>query len=143
MQENGTAAITAPNGQRENFVVPGVIQNGSTFTPNTTAVSPQLYWAQVHSYGNVGIAEENIYDATNVRLRNIQLSYTLPKGLLSRTPIQRAKLGFSVNNVWLISGDMNGIDPESVYNTATNATGFENLSSPTTRTYLFNLTLGF
>ena len=143
MQENGTAAATAPNGQRENFVVPGVIENGSTLTPNTIAVSPQLYWAQVHSFGNLGIAEENIYDATNVRLRNVQLSYTLPKSLLSRTPIQRAKLGLSVNNVWLISGDMNGIDPESVYNTATNATGFESLSSPTTRTYLFNLTLGF
>jgi TonB-linked SusC/RagA family outer membrane protein len=143
MQENGTAAITAPNGQRENFVVPGVIQNGTTFTPNTIAVSPQLYWAQVHSFGNLGISEENIYDATNIRLRNVQLSYSLPKSLLSKTPIQRAKLGFTVNNVWLMTGDMNGIDPESVYNTATNATGFESYSSPTSRTYLFNLTIGF
>lgn len=143
MQENGTAAATAPNGSRDNFVVPGVIRNGTGFSPNTKAVSPQLYWAQVHSFGNLGIAEENIYDATNIRLRNVQLSYSLPKSLLAKTPIQRAKLGFSVNNVWLISGDINGIDPESVYNTATNATGFESLSSPTSRTYLFNLTIGF
>ncbi|WP_256007116.1 SusC/RagA family TonB-linked outer membrane protein [Pedobacter deserti] len=143
MQENGTAAITAPNGQRENFVVPGVIETGSGFTPNTTAVSQQLYWQQVHSFGNLGIAEENIYDATNVRLRNVQLSYTLPKSLLAKTPVQRAKVGFSVNNVWLISGDMNGIDPESIYNTGTTATGFESFSAPTTRTFLFNLTVGF
>ncbi|MEJ7560628.1 MAG: SusC/RagA family TonB-linked outer membrane protein [Pedobacter sp.] len=143
MQENGTAAITAPNGQREAFVVPGVRQVATGYEVNTTAVSPQLYWAQVHSFGNLGISEENIYDATNIRLRNVQLSYSLPKSLLAKSPVQRAKLGFTVNNVWLISGDMNGIDPESVYNTATNATGFESLSSPTTRTYLFNLTIGF
>jgi hypothetical protein len=143
MQENGTAAITAPNGQRENFVVSGVVPTGSGFAPNTTPVSPQRYWQQVHSFGNLGIAEENIFDATNVRLRNVQLSYNLPKGILAKTPVQRARIGFTVNNVWLISGDMNGVDPESVYNTATSATGFEIFSPPTTRTYLFNLTVGF
>jgi TonB-linked SusC/RagA family outer membrane protein len=143
MQQNGTAAATAPNGNRDNFVVPGVTFDGTNYNPNTKAVSPQLYWAQIHSFSNLGVAEENIYDATNIRIRNVQLSYSLPKTLLAKTPIQRAKLGFSVNNLWLISGDINGIDPESVYNTATNATGFENLSSPTSRTYLFNLTIGF
>lgn len=43
----------------------------------------------------------------------------------------------------MIYSDMNGIDPESVMVTSTNATGFEFGASPTSRTYLFNVTLGF
>ncbi|MBB2151666.1 SusC/RagA family TonB-linked outer membrane protein [Pedobacter gandavensis] len=143
MQENGTAAITAPNGLREQMVVGGVILNGGQYVQNSIPVTPERYWAKVHSYGNLGIGEENIYSATNIRLRNVQLNYTIPTKFLSKTPIQRAKIGVSCNNVWLISGDMNGIDPESVYATKGNATGFENFSAPTTRTFLFNLTLGF
>ncbi|MNY46486.1 hypothetical protein D3C86_1816690 [compost metagenome] len=63
--------------------------------------------------------------------------------MLTKTPFQRVKMGLSCNNVWLISGSMNGVDPESIYATGSNATGFENISAPTSRTYLFNLTLGF
>lgn len=144
MQSNGTAAVTAPGGVRNNMVVSGVIANGSGgYTQNTKEVSPERYYTWLSGYGNVGIGEANIYDATNVRLRNVQLSYDLPAKFLSKTPIQRAKVGLSCNNVWLISGDMNGIDPESVYSTNTTANGFENGSAPTSRTFLFNLTLGF
>lgn len=143
MQSNGTAAITAPNGLRENMTVQGVTLNGTTYSPNAKSVTPERYYTWIAQYGNMGIGEANIYDATNVRLRNVQLSYDLPLKFLSKTPIQRAKVGVSCNNVWLISGDMNGIDPESVYNTNTSATGFENSTAPTSRTFLFNLTLGF
>lgn len=143
LQENGNAAITAPNGSRDQMVVPGAILVNGQYVQNTTAVTPERYWSKIHSYGNLGISEENIYDATNIRLRNVQVSYDLPRTFLAKTPLQRAKIGLSCNNVWLISGDMNGIDPESVYATGSNATGFENFSAPTTRTFLFNLTLGF
>lgn len=91
----------------------------------------------------MGITEANMYDASNIRIRNINLSYNLSPKFLAKTPIQRAKVGVSCNNVWLITSHLNGVDPEAVFATANNATGFENLSSPTTRTFTFNLTLGF
>ncbi|PST82282.1 SusC/RagA family TonB-linked outer membrane protein [Pedobacter yulinensis] len=146
LQRAGTAALTAPDGVRENFVVPGVIRNTSTqqFQPNTTPVSQQLYWTQVtNASGNLGINEANIYDASNIRLRNVQLGYDLPAKYLGNSPVRRARVGVSCNNVWLIKSHMNGIDPESIFNTGTNATGFENASAPTNRSFLFNLTLGF
>lgn len=143
MQFSGVAAETAPNGVRDNMVVPGVIQNGSTFTSNTISVTPQQYWRTLAGRGNLGISETNVYDASNIRLRNVTLSYSLPKSILAKTPIQRVKIGLTCTNVWLIKSHMKGLDPESIYNTATNATGFENASPPTTRTYLVNLTLGF
>ena len=144
MQAFGTAAITAPGGARENFVADGVVSDGAGgYVKNTKAVSPQLYYRGIATANNLGISEANLYDAANVRLRNVQLSYDLPLSFLSKTPIQRAKVGVSCNNVWLIKSHVRGIDPESVYATNSNATGFENAGLPTTRTFLFNLSLSF
>jgi hypothetical protein len=43
----------------------------------------------------------------------------------------------------MIKSHMNGLDPESVFATGSNATGFENGAAPTTRTFLVNLALSF
>lgn len=145
MQESGTASNTVVNGSRDNMVASGAVLNPATNTyeANTKAVSPQQYWTAVAGVGNLGITEANLYDATNIRLRNVNLSYNLSAKLLAKTFIQRAKIGVSCNNVWLITSHLNGIDPESVFATGGNAVGFENSSAPTTRTFSFNLTLGF
>ncbi len=144
MQKSGTGAQTVVNGKRDNILVDGVFFDADkgSYQPNATSVTPQDYWAAI-STGNVGIVEANLYDASNVRLRNVQLSYALPAKLLSRTPVQRATIGFSCNNVWMISSHVHGIDPESVFAAGTNAVGFENGSVPTTRSFLFNLSIGF
>jgi len=143
LQRNGVAEITAPNGARENFIVDGAVKNGDNFAANAKEISPQQYWNTVTNSGNLGINEANIYDATNIRLRNITLSYNIPASVLKSNVLQRAKIAFTVNNAWMIKSYANGIDPESVYSVNTNATGFENFSTPTSRSFFFNLTLGF
>lgn len=145
LQSYGIAEVTAPGGERNDFVVSGVVADGNGgYTPNTTKVSQQDYWQAItSSSGNLGIGEANLYSATNIRLRNIALNYSFPKSMLKDTPFQQVKLGFSMNNVWMIYCDTHGVDPESVYATSTNATGFENAAAPTSRSYLFNVTLGF
>ena len=148
LQANGSSANTAVNGRRK-FVVDGAVAKqvgGKTvYEPNTTEVTPQDYWSAISSRSNpnLGISEANIFSATSIRLRNIALSYTLPSSILKKTPITRVKLGVSCNNVWMIKSYMNGVDPESVFATGTNATGYEFASSPSTRSVLFNVTLGF
>ena len=144
MQQNGTSSVTVINGDRKDMIVEGVILNAANeYEKNTLAVSPQKYWNKIATTGNMGITEANIYDATNVRLRHLQVGYELPRKLIAKTPLQRARVSVSCNNVWLITSHMNGIDPESVFATGTNATGFENASAPTSRTILFNLSLNF
>lgn len=148
MQRAGTAAATVVNGKREDFVVEGVIdvtpEDATTpvFEKNTNPVSHQQYWSAI-GVGNLGIGEANIYDASNIRLRNVSLNYTLPDKWIKSLGLQKASVGLSANNVWMISSHMNGIDPESVYATGTNAVGFENASSPTSRSYFFNVQLSF
>ena len=144
MEQSGTSNKTVVNGQRENMVLDGVfVDDNGAYQENTTEITAQQYWETVTSKGNLGIGEVNMYSATNVRLRNLSLSYAFNKSLLKKTPFTQVKLGVSCNNVWMLKSKMNGIDPESIYATSTNATGFEFGSSPTSRTYLFNVTLGF
>jgi hypothetical protein len=145
MEVNGTAAMTVPGGGRDSMIVNGVVAgaNPGEYVQNTHRISTQQYWNAVAGRGNTGVTETNLYDASNVRIRNVQLSYTLPRTLLEKSFIQRAVVSVSCNNVWLISSHMHGLDPESVFATGTPATGFENGSAPTTRTFYINLSLGF
>jgi subtilase family serine protease len=65
------------NGDRANITVMGyLIQSGTGYVENTKEVNPQLYWQAVTT-GNQGISEANLYDASNIRVRNVQLSYDL------------------------------------------------------------------
>ena len=145
LQMAGVAAVTAPNGQRQDFVVPGVTSDGNGgYTPNATKVTVQDYWTKgIASSGNLGIDEANVYDATNFRIRNVELSYDFNKNILRNTPFQAIRLSASCNNVVMLYSKMHGVDPEAVFATSTNATGFENASQPTLRTYTFNVTFGF
>ena len=144
MQARGNSSKTVVDGLRADILADGVVVSGTGYAPNAKGVDPQLYWERVAAgSGNLGITEANIYDASNIRLRNVQLNYDFPTKYLSKTFIQKAKIGFSCNNVWMIKSHMNGLDPESVFATGTNAVGFENGGAPTTRTFLVNFALSF
>lgn len=142
LQRAGLAADTAPGGRRDNFIVDAVVEQNGGYTTNTKEVTQEDYWSAVTS-NNLGITEQNIYDATNIRLRNVQVSYNFPKHIFEKLALQSAKVSFTANNVWMIYSKAKGIDPESVFAINSNAVGFENLAFPTTRSYLFTITLGF
>src|SRR5690606_12945470 len=94
-QRSGLSAETVVNGLREDFVVDGVVSSGEQLVPNTTAVSHQDYWNAVAGVGNLGITEQNIYDASNVRLRLLQASYALPSTILGDSFVKSLRLSFS------------------------------------------------
>lgn len=145
LQRYGTANVTAPGGKREDFVVDAVYRDDSgVFQVNTEKVTHQQYWERVsNATGNLGIVEANMYSATNIRLRNVQLNYDFNRKVLTNTPFTRLKLGVSVNNALMLKHSLKGIDPESVFAIGTNAVGFENTAPPTSRSFLFNVTFGF
>ncbi|KKB49751.1 SusC/RagA family TonB-linked outer membrane protein [Parabacteroides sp. HGS0025] len=144
LYSRGNAAGTVVNGGRESFVVPNsVVQTPDGYKENTVAVTPQNYWERIGSTGNYGLPEMYTYDATNIRLRNITLGYDFNRAMLKKTPFQRLRLSATCNNVWMIHYNLPGIDPESVSATNTNATGFENGAAPTSRSFTFNVTVGF
>ena len=140
----GNAAGTVVNGERQDFVVPNtVVKKDGGYVENNVPVTHQNYWERIGSTGNYGLPEVFTYDATNIRLRNITLGYTFNRAMLKKTPFQRLNLSATCNNVWMIHYNLPGIDPESVSATNTNATGFENGAAPTSRSFTFNVTVGF
>lgn len=120
---------------RDGMIVNGIVE--STGLANTTPVLAQDYW------GVLGRASEPwIYDATNVRLRELSFGYRIPKKLLANTPIQSAKLSFVGRNLWMIYSKTDGFDPEAGFSTG-NAQGFEFGSMPTLRSLGFNINVTF
>jgi TonB-linked SusC/RagA family outer membrane protein len=145
LQRSGLGAVTAVNGERADIVFDGVVDDGAgNLSENTVGASPQNYWSAItRRSGNLGITEANVYDATHVRLRNVNLTYNFGKNFIDKTAFKSLSVGVSANNVWMISEDLNGVDPEAVNGTRTNATGFENLAPPTTRTVFINIAAKF
>ncbi|GBU08228.1 hypothetical protein AwDysgo_15590 [Bacteroidales bacterium] len=68
-----------------------------------------------------------------IRMKNLQIGYSLPKSILSKTGFSRTRLYLSANNLLSISNTVPGWDPEA------NAS----LSYPFSRTYSLGLNLQF
>lgn len=150
--KSGVHANTAPGGLREDFIVNGVIPQYKQvdgkdvitgYIENTNPTSYQDYYYTTLGQGNTGIGEPYVYDATSVRLRTLSVGYALPKKVLTGSGFQRVKFSVTANNLWLIYTSIPGIDPEAVSGTNTNATGLELGVPPSTRSFTFNITLGF
>lgn len=130
----GTLAMT--EGYREGgMIVQGVTDDG---TANEKEITAQQYWTGVS-----GIQEEFIYDATNIRFRELTLSYSLPQTLLSKTPFKSVKAGVVARNLFMIYSTTKGFDPEAGYSSASSALGMEYASMPTMRSIGFNVKVGF
>lgn len=120
---------------REGMVVPGVTKEGS---PNTTQVTAQEYWT-----GITDITEAFIYDATNARLREVSLGYTLPRKLLTKTPFTNVKASFVARNLFMIYHKTKGFDPDAGFSNSSSVQGVEFASMPTMRSLGFNISIAF
>ncbi|MNK11474.1 TonB-dependent Receptor Plug Domain protein [compost metagenome] len=79
-------------------------------------------------------SDVNVVDGDYVKLRNVSLSYNLPKSFANKIAISSAKLTFQMNNIWYWSAAGDDIDPE-VYS------GSRSIPLPKTYLFGFNLTL--
>jgi hypothetical protein len=83
-----------------------------------------------------------IYDASFVKLREVVLSYNLPRTFLDRTFIRGASLSFVGSNLWILHKNLPHADPEASQS-AGNIQGWQSGVMPTTRNYGFSLNLQF
>ncbi|RPD50282.1 SusC/RagA family TonB-linked outer membrane protein [Hymenobacter sediminis] len=115
-------------------IIPGVIENGDgTYRPNNIQIAAQNYW------GSFGSANElNVYDATVYRLREMTLSYALPKTLLEKTPFGQASISLTGRNLFYYAPNAN-FDPEVNTQGAGNVRGLELQGAPNTRNYGVNI----
>ena len=134
----GLHKMTVPAGGREAGMVPdGVLEDGSVITTSLDYAQQQAYWGRYND-----AAEAGIRDSDYMRLRQLNIGYTIPSSVLEGTFIQSASVSLIGKNLFFLSNDVENVDPESAYN-SNNSQGLEFSGLPVPRTIGFNVNLKF
>ena len=88
--------------------------------------------------GRQGITENYVYDATNIRLRELAIGYKIPSPVFGGS----AKVSLVARNLFFLSKDA-PFDPDVTASTAVGLQGIDIFSLPSTRSLGVNVTLSF
>lgn len=146
---DGNAAYTTAY-REGGWVIPGVVKNGESYTPNTTPINAETFWTTV-SNGRYSWGQLFTYDATNVRIREAAVGYDFT---VNNSFVKKAKLSIVARNLFFLAKgnaimDIPGVptrkmwfDPD-VNLGAGNYQGIEYGTLPSARSIGLNLNLSF
>ena len=93
--------------------------------------------------GRAGVTEYYMYDATNLRLREVSLNYTFPKKWMQKTKVLKdLQLAFVARNLSFLYKKA-PFDPDLVLSTGNDNQGIEVFGMPTTRSLGFTVKCEF
>ena len=155
MQFTGNGLVTTYNG-RNPFIIPNsVVEVGAdaegnpVYEPNTTPIylNNSSYQNYFNNYGAGEGGEFYMLDRSFAKLRNISLTWELPKKWMDKISFESIAITAYVNNVFTWTAKSNlYIDPETTSYASSGdlAAQFGELySNPTSRTYGLNLNIKF
>ncbi|KAA2241018.1 SusC/RagA family TonB-linked outer membrane protein [Chitinophaga agrisoli] len=137
----GKTKVTLP-GRDEGIVGDGVVLNPTTgkYEPNTVRVSAGSYYETIYAINN---AENNIFDASYLKLREARVEFNLPARWLHRLRLAQTSVALYGRDLFNITS-FPGFDPEGGnLNNGTLTPGVELTQFPSTRTMGINLTVKF
>ena len=117
-------------------------EGNPTSTTNNIEVSAEALWGRLGGR-NAPVGEAFVRDASNIRLRELVIGYSLPEGITSRLPFRTASVSLVGRNLFFITNKTEYFDPEAVQSVDNNAEGLNSFSPPTTRSYGVSLNFGF
>ncbi len=121
------------------IILPGVLADG---TPNTARAPGPEYFGNSFGYRRQP-NKAFVYDASYVKLREVAISYNLPKKWIEKMSIESMKFSIVATNLWIISKNLPDADPESGLGSGTLSSGYSVGSLPSTRNIGANLTFKF
>ena len=129
------------NGVKDYYmVVPGVKEDGSL---NDIPVSAQTYYSTIGLYKSAkGYAEEFVYDASYIKLKELSIGYNFPSRILKKTPFTALKLSFVGRNLCFLLKHTPG-NPDGGYDTTMFSQALDYAAVPYTRTFGFSINVGF
>ncbi len=131
-EEGLTGSGANQSGGDNTVLVPG------SKTPNPPPGSGSIsgYYQQISH-----VAEEFMYDASFVKLRELSIGYRIPRSILSKIGLNSGTVSLVARNLATLYKKTENIDPESSVS-AGNAQGIERLVYPITRSYGLTIKLG-
>lgn len=109
---------------------------------NTVSTTAEAMWSKLGGR-NAPVGEAFTLDASNVRLREVVLGYSIPASTLTNTPFSRIDVSLIGRNLFFFSNKAENSDPEVLVNPNTNSDGWEVFGLPPVREFGVNLKFGF
>ena len=110
--------------------------NTDTGVANTESITAQEYWGAMS-----GIAENYVYEQTNIRLREFAFTYNFSRDLVQKIGLNSASLGVIGRNMFFFYKKAKDIDPDATLGTGLNGQGISINNVPTVRSLGLNLNL--
>jgi TonB-linked SusC/RagA family outer membrane protein len=120
-------------------ILPGVNAAGA---PNTVRTPAPDQYGNVSGYRRAP-NKAFVYDASFVKLREVNITYSLPSTIVTRMNLQDLKLSIVGSNLWIIHKNLPYADPESGLSANASSAGYSIGSLPTTRNVGVNVTFKF
>ncbi len=108
--------------------------------PNTNAFYPKPYNSE-ETDKNMHTQTRFLENAAYLRLKNLQIGYSLPSGFVKRLAMQKLRIYFSGENLLTFTKFTKLLDPETAFNTAS---GYGvGMTYPLSKSYSFGLNVTF
>lgn len=108
-----------------------IIRDNRVFAPNDVGVSYETYMLVCNPYVGT-IRSQHLLDQTFFKLRNLSVSYSLPRNVCDKLRLRGATIGFIGQNLLIWTKEFNYSDPDNAV---------DNLNSPSLRYMGFNIKL--
>ena len=150
--QTGVAKVTADNGIRERPIVAGkdVLTNERFVAPDANGhyVANTIETDAYSWFNGNNVAEMYVFDGSFLKLREVYISYNVPKSILNKTKyFNRATvslIGTNLALLWVHSSNTLRIDPESGgVASDSRGVGLEQASTPGSRSFGLKLGLTF
>ncbi len=138
----GRGLTTDTENRLSTYILPGI--NINTGLPNDIQINNSNFY---FDNGFASPADElSVYDGSVVRLREVNVAYSLPSKLLNKTPFGKVTIKASAFNMWYNAyntPDGVNFDPNTTGLGAGNGQGFEFLTGPSSKRYGMSVNLSF
>lgn len=140
MNYYGTSQCSADHRNTTNYIFPGVLENGKANNIPVSFYGNNLSENRWVRYGQYGIGEDGIEDASYIKLREISLGYRIPLKLFYKR--SWLKVSVYATNILLYTR-YKGVDPETNLTGSSNGFGLDYFNVPGTRSIGMSLNWEF
>jgi TonB-linked SusC/RagA family outer membrane protein len=153
--------VTKDTEDREHtYIIPGyygdpttgqpILDSSGNKIPNTTQITMNnLYFSPTtnsNTFGINSVDEADVYDGTVYRLREVSLTYEVPKKFLEKSFIGSMSISAIGNNLWYFAPNVpkyTNFDPDVTSYGSSNLQGIETQSAPSAKRYGFKVNITF
>lgn len=127
MNYYGTSRHSAEQRNTTNYIFPGVLADGTANTIPVNCYGDNLNENRWGRYGQYGVGEDGIEDASYIKLREVSLGYRIPLRLFQKRT--NLKVSVFANNILLYT-KYKGVDPETNLTGSSNGFGLDYFNIP-------------